>query len=190
MAKIKSTSTLPRPTADQTEGTTIRGRNGYEAFGKLRTKPGRADSQPSISLSCSDKIASWCVTGLNGGLLSSPVERLHEPSSLSSKIDLDLKVDGMFQPIYLTGMVVGGVEEWPPQSEFFDKLEISPGGWRERVRMECERAFWSRLSGLKGELIHLDNGNRAGRTKRRIGLTYTILYRQIAFHRHISYKDQ
>ncbi|KAF8829356.1 hypothetical protein HHX47_DHR3000507 [Lentinula edodes] len=48
------------------EGTTARGRDNYHLFNVLRTKPGRADSPPTLSLSCSDKIASWSWLGIQG----------------------------------------------------------------------------------------------------------------------------
>ncbi|ESO98221.1 hypothetical protein LOTGIDRAFT_231337 [Lottia gigantea] len=40
----------------------------YHTVGALRIKPGRGDR--TICLSCSDKIARWCVVGIQGALLS------------------------------------------------------------------------------------------------------------------------
>ena len=47
--------------------------------GSLRTKPGRPDSPPSISMSCSDKLALWNAPGIGiqGSLLSSLLEPVH-----------------------------------------------------------------------------------------------------------------
>ncbi|KAF9069910.1 hypothetical protein BDP27DRAFT_1221870 [Rhodocollybia butyracea] len=62
MAALKDSVVMSQP-----EGT-ARGRNNYHLYGVLRTKPGRADSPPTLSLSCSDKIASWAFLGIQGTL--------------------------------------------------------------------------------------------------------------------------
>ncbi|OCF77615.1 hypothetical protein I204_01607 [Kwoniella mangroviensis CBS 8886] len=97
----------------------IRGRNGYTAISTLRTKPGRPDSIPSISMSCSDKIASWSVLGIQGGLLAN-----------------------LFQPIYLDGIIVGGLER--PAN----RIEKSPNAWEDQIKQELKRSLWGRLESI------------------------------------------
>ncbi|KAK4683647.1 tRNA-specific adenosine deaminase 1, partial [Tremellales sp. Uapishka_1] len=121
MALLKSTSSSISPTS-MTHMGTVRGRNGYEQYGAIRTKPGRADSSPAISLSCSDKLASYSVTGLQGALLSE-----------------------LYDPIYIDHVVVGGVEMAAPAGI------VLPEGvcWWDKIKQELERALYGRLEGIR-----------------------------------------
>ena len=87
-ARLKDSSLSPA--ADSSLPTNLtaisRGRDGYSLLGVLRTKPGRADSPPTICMSCSDKIASWNVHGIQGAL-----------GSL------------VFQPLYISTIIIGEV---------------------------------------------------------------------------------
>ncbi|CAO3598428.1 unnamed protein product [Absidia cylindrospora] len=65
-----------------------RGRYDYEKLGILRTKPGRLDSEPSLCMSCSDKLARWNVLGIQSAMLSH-----------------------IFHPIYLNSIVIGDLFE-------------------------------------------------------------------------------
>ncbi|KAL1921593.1 uncharacterized protein VTP21DRAFT_11309 [Calcarisporiella thermophila] len=86
--------TNPKQTKDGLEGCAesklYRGRYGYEALGVLRTKPGRVDSEPTLSMSCSDKIARWNVLGLCSAIVNLVIE-----------------------PVYLTTIVVGEMFDEP-----------------------------------------------------------------------------
>ncbi|KAJ7499293.1 adenosine deaminase/editase [Mycena latifolia] len=74
-----------------------RGRDNYALWGVLRTKPGRADSPPTTSMSCSDKIAAWNYLGIQGALGSRFLRPLYVhsivigevPSSLQPAVSAD-----------------------------------------------------------------------------------------------------
>ena len=84
MAALKdSTQFLELP-----PGTASRGRDNYSLYGVLRTKPGRADSPPTLSMSCSDKIAAWNVLGVQGALASC-----------------------LLRPMYIDRVIIGEVEQ-------------------------------------------------------------------------------
>lgn len=120
MAALKTTS--PPPLVKP--GEAVRGRNGYANYGAIRTKPGRADSFPTVSFSCSDKIATWNVLGLQGALLEEVVE-----------------------PVYLSGIVVGGVGEMPEGINLGVRET-----WSDTIQSEAERALYGRVSDVEGML--------------------------------------
>src|ERR1700683_3831434 len=82
MAALKDSTVFPI----LPHNSTFRGRDNYSLYGVLRTKPGRADSLPTASMSCSDKIAVWNVVGFQGALASR-----------------------VLKPIYLHSVVIGEV---------------------------------------------------------------------------------
>ncbi|OMH82827.1 tRNA-specific adenosine deaminase 1 [Zancudomyces culisetae] len=55
----------------------VRGRSNFNILSTLRTKPGRADADSTLSMSCSDKIAMWNVTGIQNSILSSIIEPIY-----------------------------------------------------------------------------------------------------------------
>lgn len=84
MAQLKEST----PFEAQPPDVPWRGRNNYHCYGVLRTKPGRADSPLTASMSCSDKIAAWNVLGLQGAL-----------GSL------------LFMPLYVDSIVIGEISQ-------------------------------------------------------------------------------
>ncbi|ORY31640.1 domain-domain-containing protein [Naematelia encephala] len=127
MKSVSASSLIPDPSSlTTTPAAAIRGRNGYTAYGAIRTKPGRADSVPTISMSCSDKVASWTVLGLQGALLES-----------------------IFERIKLDAVVVGGWEAGPGWRSLTSTTEEEGSeisqSWVENMKCQVQRALYGRL---------------------------------------------
>ena len=87
MARLKDST----PFETQESDVPWRGRNNYHCYGVLRTKPGRADSPTTTSMSCSDKIATWNVLGLQGGLGSLLFTQLYLDSIVIGEVPKDIQ---------------------------------------------------------------------------------------------------
>ncbi|KAJ3552920.1 hypothetical protein NM688_g3901 [Phlebia brevispora] len=88
-----------------------RGRDNYSLYGVLRTKPGRADSPPTLCMSCSDKIASWNVLGIQGALASRFLE-----------------------PVYIDGVVIGEVDA---TGQGFVLQDCERALWQRLTALDC-----------------------------------------------------
>lgn len=87
MAQLKDST----PFETQPPDVPWRGRNNYHCYGVLRTKPGRADSPTTASMSCSDKIATWNVLGLQGALGSLVFTPLYIDSIVIGEVPQDVR---------------------------------------------------------------------------------------------------
>ncbi|KAF5283149.1 hypothetical protein FQA39_LY17407 [Lamprigera yunnana] len=70
----------------------------YHQLGAVRTKPGRGD--PTLSLSCSDKLAKWCHVGIQGALLSLIVKNPICLSSFTVAGDTPFSKESLSRAIY------------------------------------------------------------------------------------------
>ncbi|KAH0587152.1 hypothetical protein H2248_005964 [Termitomyces sp. 'cryptogamus'] len=110
MASLKNSSVF----APLGENVASRGRDNYGRLGVLRTKPGRADSPPTMCMACSDKIALWNVLGFQGALATRFIEPLYLSSIVIGEVPLgvqDIVKEDCDRALWRR---LGSVEDWPP----------------------------------------------------------------------------
>ncbi|RCH87863.1 tRNA-specific adenosine deaminase 1 [Rhizopus azygosporus] len=91
-----------------------RGRFEYDQLGVLRTKPGRVDSEPTLCMSCSDKLARWNVLGIQSALLTF-----------------------LFHPIYLSSVTIGDMYDHEAIKRALCQRLSSLEGLPSSYRLNC-----------------------------------------------------
>lgn len=87
MAALKDSAPFPELPPNMAS----RGRDNYSLYGVLRTKPGRADSPPTLCMSCSDKIARWNVLGIQGALASKIMHPVYVDTIIIGEVETDMQ---------------------------------------------------------------------------------------------------
>ncbi|PKY51099.1 adenosine deaminase/editase [Rhizophagus irregularis] len=112
-----------------------RGRLDYNSLGVLRTKPGRVDSEPTLSMSCSDKIALWNVVGLQSALLSEFIS----PIYLSSVIVGDMfSQDSLIRALYGR---IGNLNDLPHEYSLCKPVIVNTNKQFERSKFYLSSYF-------------------------------------------------
>lgn len=127
---------MSMPTAHDVEA-------GPQQLGVLRRKPGKGD--PTLSLSCSDKIARWVCLGLQGCLLMALLQEPIYLSMLVVSVPGQPTATGVSAQEHSTACVEGGAPY--SQQMLGQKTSVSSTSVFAAVEAACLRAFCERLAG-------------------------------------------
>ncbi|CED82185.1 tRNA-specific adenosine deaminase 1 [Phaffia rhodozyma] len=161
MAALKSSHHMPSETSSDSAPSGVnaprksfvlaRGRDGYSSLGVIRTKPGRADSSPTTTLSCSDKLAAYTLLGIQGSVLSTVVE-----------------------PIYLSTMVIGDIKGLVDNGFEGEKIIHEE---LDRALVQRARNTWSSLQSELPNLSYRHHPPRLNLTKITFSYSKSLLLR-------------
>ncbi|XP_017763692.1 PREDICTED: tRNA-specific adenosine deaminase 1 [Eufriesea mexicana] len=141
----------------------------YHVVGPLRTKPGRGN--PTLSLSCSDKMAKWNILGVQGSLLS----------LLIPTIKMETIVVGGNSPFSLEAMERGLYKRF---DEKMCKLKIVQSKYSFKQQKDSERKhpcpssiIWCAVKNRNTEVAV--EGRKQGTTKKKKGSNLLITRRAL-----------
>ncbi|XP_014240993.1 tRNA-specific adenosine deaminase 1 [Cimex lectularius] len=130
----------------------------YHKRGAVRTKPGRGD--PTDSLSCSDKIARWIFTGVQGALLSHLVDRnLHINSVI---------IGGgcQYDEIIIKGSLVGRALCASSPSFYQSRFVFKDSKQATKAQKPCPKSIiWTLVNGEQHIEVGVE-GRKLGATKK------------------------
>ncbi len=128
----------------------------FHVVGAVRTKPGRGE--PTLSLSCSDKLAKWCQVGLQGCLLSSLFEKPLLPSSVivgSKQFNKESLKRALFERFSLN------------QNEIKIEATKEPFGHEKQdEKSACDASIYWNAGGYHGAVV---KGRKLGCIKKHFG---------------------
>ncbi|PVU94748.1 hypothetical protein BB561_002289 [Smittium simulii] len=125
----------------------LRGRENLLKLNSLRTKPGRFDADSTLSMSCSDKIALWNVTGIQSSIMSTLLDPIYLHSIIISDYFIKDEVDrslnqrifdsnGIFHPYKLNRLLI-----LLTNLEFIHGLEAVKNNYPNLIHIPCEASI-------------------------------------------------
>lgn len=128
----------------------------YHVVGAVRTKPGRGD--PTLSLSCSDKIAKWCHVGFQGTFLASLLSQAILPKVIivgDPQANLDSLQRAFFSRF-----------DFQPNVEISKTKLVFADGCHDAALISCDSSIFWNVHGLHGVIVE---GRKQGCVKKHWG---------------------